>query len=191
MRRATVSIAGPAGSGKSQLALAVVSRLGEGVAARVPMDWYIVPREAPMSDWLTRPLDYDDKAVRDLLAAPAGETRLTPPFDFETFTRSEATGQRKTIPIRPVMVLDAMAPWSQADLSVRLDVPAEVRRRRIVERDARWGSRVIDRWDHLELSRRHIEARGHRFDLTLDGERPLAENASRIVDALHALTGDT
>jgi uridine kinase len=184
VRRTVVSIAGAAGSGKSQLALAVVALLGEDVAARVPMDWYIVPRDLPMAAWLEQPLGYDVEAVRALLSAPVGPTRLTPPFDFETFTRSETTGQRKAIPIRPVMVLDAMAPWPDADLSVLVDAPAAVRHRRIVDRDARWGSRVIDRWDHLELARRHIEGQAHRFDLILDGEAPLRANAARIVEAL-------
>lgn len=183
MSRSIISIAGPAGAGKSQLALAVVARLGEDVAARVPMDWFIAPRELPMENWLHEPLTYDIDAVRALLSAPVGETRLTPPFDFETFTRSDASGQRKPIPIRPVMVLDAMAPWPEADLTVLIDVPTDLRRQRIVERDARWGTRVIDRWDHLELTRHHIEARGHRYDLTLDGERPLAASAARIVTA--------
>jgi uridine kinase len=187
VRRAVVSIAGPAGSGKSQLALAIVARLGERVAARVPMDWYLVPRGAPVATWLTQPLAWDDDAVRALLAAPVGETRFTPPFDFASFTRSEATGERKAIPIRPVMVLDAMAPWPGAGLSVLVEAPEAVRRRRIAERDARWGSRVLDRWGQLELTRRAIEARHHRHDLVLDGERPIAENAERIVAALGPL----
>jgi hypothetical protein len=154
------------------------------------MDWYLVPRDEPMAAWLRRPLAWDVDAVRALLAAPIGETRLTPPFDFETFTRSEGTGQRKAIPIRPVMVLDAMAPWPGAGLSVWLDAPPPLRRRRIVARDARWGTRVIDRWQHLELTRRHIEARAHRFDLTLDGEAPLEESAARVVAMLERRDGD-
>ena len=47
---------------------------------------------------------------------------------------------------------------------------------------------MIDRWDHLELTRSHLEAQGHRIDLTLDGERPPAENADRIVATLRDRT---
>ena len=185
MKPTVVSIAGGGGSGKSQLALAVVARLGEDAASRVPMDWYLVPRAVPMTEWLTQHLAWDHDAVRALLAAPIGETRLTPPFDFETFTRSETTGQRKTVPIRPVMVLDAMDPWPEADLSVLLAVPAEVRRERIAARDIRWGSRVLDRWEQqMEPTWHACAAREHRFDLVLDGERPISENAERVASAL-------
>lgn len=190
MRRAVVSIAGGGGSGKSQMAKAVVALLGEDVATRVPMDWFLVPRTVPMAEWLTQPLAWDRDAVRALLAAPIGETRQTPPFDFETFERSEATGQRMEIPIRPVMVLDAMAPWPDAELSVLLDVPEAVRRERIADRDIRWGSRVQDRWGaQMEPTWREIAARPHRFDLVLDGGRPIDENAGRIVAALRAVDG--
>ncbi len=188
MRRTIVSIAGGGGSGKSQVAKSVVALLGEDIAARVPMDWFLVPRAVPMAEWLTQPLAWDQDAVRALLAAPVGETRQTPPFDFETFARSEATGQRMTIPIRPVMVLDAMAPWPDADLSVLLDVPAAVRRERIADRDIRWRSRVLDRWEtQMEPTWRGIAAREHRFDLVLDGERPIAINAAAIVTSLREI----
>jgi len=179
-----VSIAGPAGTGKSQLALATVRLLGEDIAARLPMDWFIEPRAEPMEVWLQRPLTYDHAAVRALLAAPDGATRLTPPFDFTMFHRSEVSGERKTIPIRPVMVLDAMEPWPGADLTILVETPSEIRYQRIVERDTRWGTSVIDRWNHLELTRRHVESLGHRCDLTLNGELPIPGNAERIVDAL-------
>jgi uridine kinase len=180
-----VSIAGGGGAGKSQVAKAVVALLGDDIAARVPMDWYLVPRTVPMEDWLAQPLAWDWGAVEALLTTPAGETRLTPPFDFETFTRSEETGQRQAIPIRLVMVLDAMAPWPAADLAVLLEVPADVRRQRVAARDARWRSSVIDRWERqMEPTWRDIAAGEHRFDLILDGERPIDTNAAAIVASL-------
>jgi uridine kinase len=181
-----VSIAGGAGSGKSQLALAVVRMLGEDVASRVPMDWYLVPRDAPMAEWLRRPLAWDHDAVRELLAAPGGETRLTPPFDCRTFQRSEATGERKAIPIRPVMLLDAMEPWPDADLSVLLDASDEVRWQRIAERDVRWRTRVIEKWDTLQMTWERAAVQPHRYDLVLDGTCPIEENASRVVAALRS-----
>lgn len=185
-KRVVVSVAGAAGSGKSQLALAVVQVLGDEDAARVPMDYFIEPRIVPMELWLTQPLAYNRKAVDAILRAPDGTVRLCPPFDFTALTRSDASGERKRIPIRPVMVLDAMEPWPDADLSVLVETPKPVRYRRIVERDIRWGSRVIDRWEHLELCRQHIQSLDHQYDLTLDGEQPLNDNAARIVEALHS-----
>lgn len=60
-KRVVVSVAGAAGSGKSQLALAVVQVLGDEDAARVPMDYFIEPRIVPMELWMTQPLAYDRK----------------------------------------------------------------------------------------------------------------------------------
>lgn len=187
MKRTIVSIAGAAGTGKSQLALAVARLLDDEIAARVPMDYFIRPRTVPMGAWLTQPLAYDHDAVDAILGAPDGTVRLSPPFDFTTFTRSDISGERKTIPIRPVMVLDAMEPWPDADLSVLVETPQDVRHRRIAERDVRWGSQVIDRWGHLEICRRHIESLDHQYDLTLDGEAPIEENSARIVEAIRSI----
>lgn len=180
--RAIVSIAGAAGSGKSQLALAVVSLLGDSVASRVPMDYFIVPRSVPMDEWLLQPLAYDRAAVETVLQLPEASVQMTPSFDFTTFTRSDASGERKTIPIRPVMILDAMTPWPDADLSVLVETPDAIRYQRILERDSRWRSKVIDRWCHLEICRQHIESLDHRYDVRLDGEMPVADNAQRIVE---------
>lgn len=180
---AVISIAGPAGAGKSQVAKALVRLLGDDLAARVPMDWYLVPRSVPMEAWRREPLAWDHAAVRALLAAPVGETRLTPPFDFTTFQHSAATGERVAIPIRPVMVLDAMAPWPKADLTVLLAVPEAARRARIVARDARWGSHVADRWLQLEATWRQVETQAPRADLTLDGEAPIERTAAAIAAA--------
>ncbi len=160
--------------------------VGEDVASRVPMDWYLVPRDTPMEKWLRRPLAWDHAAVRELLASPVGETRLSPPFDFQAFQRSEVTGERKAIPIRPVMLLDAMEPWPDGDLSVLLDVPDEVRRQRIAERDVRWRTRVIEKWDTLQMTWKQASAQPHRYDLVLDGTCPVEENARRVVGALRS-----
>lgn len=125
-RRAVVSIAGAPGTGKSKLALAIRQALGDDVAARVPMDWLIVPRDIPMDDWLQRPLAYDHDAVRAILDAPVGTQMHTPPFDFITFQRSAISGDINLVPIRPVMLLDGMEPWPDAD---RRSAPAYRRAR--------------------------------------------------------------
>lgn len=105
------------------------------------MDYFITPRTVPMGDWLQQPLAYDHAAIRVLLQAGSHTTRLSPPFDFATFTRSTVSGKRKEIPIRPVMVLDAMEPWPDADLTLNgetsIDDNAEhildeMRRRRLI-----------------------------------------------------------
>lgn len=176
-----VTICGPAGAGKSMLAKAVAAALGDGIAARVPADYFFVPRDAdePLSCFLSRPLQWDWALLRERLCLPAGSISSTPDADFERFVRRADTGGLP-LPIRPVMIVDAMAPFQASDLVVRLDARAAVRRARVVERDVRWGTRVIERWAHLEASwAAYAEVVP---DLELDGERPLPENIAVIVE---------
>lgn len=175
-----VTICGPAGAGKSVLAKEVAGSFGDALAARVPADYFLVPRDAdePLARFLARPLRWDWALLGERLRLPVGTESSTPDVDFERLLRRGDTGGL-TFPIRPVMIVDAMAPYPASGLVVRLDVPAGVRRARIVERDVRWGTRVIERWAHLEAS---WAACGDVVpDLTLDGERLVAENAGIIV----------
>ncbi len=174
-----VTICGPAGSGKSMLAKAAAAALGDGIAARVPTDDFFLPRELdePLSRFLLRPLQWDWQLLGERLRLPIGTMASTPDVDFKGFLRRADTGGLP-LPIRPVMFVDAMEPFPGADLVIRLDVPAAVRRARIVERDERWGTRVIDRWAHLEASwaaHEHVVP-----DLALDGEQPLADNTALV-----------
>jgi thymidylate kinase len=73
-----------------------------------------------------------------------------------------------------------MYPFPSAYLKVLLTAPPDVRRARIIERDRRWGTRVIDRWENLEITRRQAEATDQQYNLVLDGTRPLSDNAAEI-----------
>lgn len=161
------------------LAKAVAAALGDGLAARVPADFFLVPRDEaePLARFLARPLRWDWPLLRERLRLPVGTMSSTPNLDFERFRRLADTGG-SSLPIRPVMIVDAMEPYPAADLVVRLDVPAAVRRARIVARDVRWGTRVAERWAQLEASWTACD--NVVSDLALDGERPLLENASVI-----------
>ena len=178
-----VTIFGPAGAGKSVLARAVAEAFGPGVAARVPTDYFFLPREPgePLERYLMRPLAWDWSLLRERLSSSVGSEVTTPDADFETFTRRSGTGGRP-MPIRPVMLLDAMAPYPDADIVVRVDVPQAVRRARIVERDARWGTRVQDRWGHLEATWRAVPVTSPH--LVLDGARPLEENVGTLTELI-------
>jgi uridine kinase len=178
-----VTIFGAAGAGKSVLARAVAARLGDDVATRVPTDYFFVPRQPgePLERYFARPLEWDWALLRERLALPMGSEVRTPDADFETFTRPSETGGLP-MSIRPVMILDAMVPYPDADLLVRVDVPDAIRRARIVERDARWGTRVRDRWEHLEATWDAVpELIPH---LVLDGTRPIQDNVARLVSVI-------
>lgn len=180
MERIVVSICGPSGAGKSQLAKAVVARLGEDRCGRIPGDNYLNTADEPLAAYLARPLQYDWQLLQQAASAPIGSVSSTPDFDFDTMTRRRDSGGTP-FTIRPIMVIDAMYPFPLAYVTILLAAPADVRRTRIVERDRRWESRVIDRWDILETSRRRLESLGHTYDLVLDGTRPLTANAELIV----------
>lgn len=175
-----VTICGPAGSGKSVLAKAVAAALGDGIAARVPTDYFLFLRDLdePLEQFLSRPLRWDWPLMEERFRLPVGTMSSTPDVDFDRFLRCADTGGLP-LPIRPVMIVDAMAPFPGAELVLRLDVPAEARRGRIAARDVRWGTRVLERWSHLEATwASHEDAVP---DVALDGERPLAENAALII----------
>lgn len=178
-RRRIVSLCGPTGGGKSSLAVRLVEELGLDRSSRVPADWYLLAEDADRSG--RSGYGWDWPLIAADLEGPDGRWVRTPAFDFTTMRRSEA-GTVKQFVLRPVMIVDAMMPFPGADLVVRLDTPAGVRRERLAERNVRWGTTVLDRWEHLERS--HEAADAGDADLVLDGRRPLAELAGLVIDAM-------
>jgi uridine kinase len=175
-----VSICGPAGAGKSQLAKAVAARVGPERCARVPTDYFLVPADGPLPDYLARPLRYDWDLLALVLALPVGTMTSTPDFDFARFQRLAETGGR---PVRvcPLMLVDAMEPYPPSDARLLLRAPDTIRHVRIATRDAVWQTRVRDRWPNLEAAWAHASALTATYDLELDGTQPIAANAERVV----------
>lgn len=182
-----VSIVGPSGAGKSQLAKLTQTVLGDEIAARIPTDHYFVPRrtQLPLDEFLRRPLEYDWAPLQSVLRQPFGTPAETPDADFSTFTRDADSGGRP-FTIRPVMIIDAMARFPDADLLVFLEVPAQIRQDRIAARDIRWGTRVLANWDHLETTWNANRADLPEPDLTLDGTRSLPLNAHALADLIRS-----
>jgi uridine kinase len=189
-RPLVLSLCGPSGSGKSQLAKALVAELGEMVCARIPTDYFLLPAEEPLTSYFAKPLRYDWPLLDAALALPLGTATSTPDFDFNTFQRRDVT-DGLPFTIRPLMVTDAMVPYPCADAVVLVSVPDDVRRDRLVRRDAIWSTQVIDRWHNLELTRGELAAPDFRPDLKLSGEVALAENARRLAKWLRERFPDT
>lgn len=188
-----VSICGPSNAGKSQLAKALATELGDDVAARVPADYFLVPAPAGMPIGIshTRPLAWDWPLLRSRLALPMGTVTSTPVVDFDAFRRDADTGGLE-FTIRPVMICDAMGAYPGSDFVVLLEVPDLLRRERILERDQRWGTRVADRWQHLEITWR-VASTGLVPNLVMDGAIPVqiaAAVLARRVRELLASRGD-
>lgn len=186
-----VSICGPSNAGKSQLAKATAVLLGETVASRVPVDYFVVPRDQgeSLAEFHARPMRWDWPLLSRRLALPMGTRTSTPDADFETFRRRGDVGGLP-FAIRPVMLCDAMEPFPGSDLVVELDVPREERQRRIVERDARWGTRVADRIVHLDATWREASA-DVRPDLTLDGTLPLSRLAAELAGTIRRMVASS
>ena len=84
---------GSAAAGKSSLAKAVAS-LAPDVAARVPVDWFFVPRtpEQSLDDFRSQPLRYAWALLDAALAAEDPACRSTPRSDFTEFRRAAENG---------------------------------------------------------------------------------------------------
>jgi uridine kinase len=182
-----VSLCGPSNAGKSQLAKAVAGELGTAFASRVPADYFLVPRPEMVSleVYLTQSMRWDWDLLRDRIALPAGTRTSAPDVDFVTFQRRADDGGLPLI-IRPVMICDAMEPYPRSDLVVLLEVPHQVRRARVEERDRRWGTVVADRWQHLEDTWR-TASKDLIPDLVLDGTAPLGMLASSLSQTISGL----
>ncbi len=179
-RRLVISISGASGAGKSQLAKALVARLSDEQSARIPADYFIEPATCPLSDYFRRPLQYDWAELERTLDAPVGTLVSTPAFDFIAFQRS-ATAEAKSFVIRPIMIVDAMYPYPEADAKVLLETPTTTRGARITERDRSWGTHVVGRWTQLEASREWLEGLQVAYALRLAGDRDLEENVYQIM----------
>lgn len=178
-----ISICGPAGAGKSQVARATADVLGADLATRIPTDYFFVPRPdgTSLTDFLREPLSWDWNLMAARFRLPFGTETTTPDADFDEFRRRSDYGG-VSFTIRPIVICDAMEPYPASRLVFRLAVADEERRHRITERDARWNTRVIERWEHLEMT--WIAHSVHEADTVIDGTQPIAASASTIVDVI-------
>ncbi|MFC7621946.1 hypothetical protein [Microlunatus sp. GCM10028923] len=179
-----ICLMGPAGSGKSTLAKEL-QRVRPDRFARVPVDYFFVPRPAgeSMADYLARPFGYDWNAVDRALAA-TGPERSTPDCDFPAMLRRAPYGGLPIAPA-PVAVLDGMRPHPRCDRLVLLDLEPEEQRRRLADRDRRWGTAVADRHDHLAATFRQGLAELPRDpDLRLGGTEAVDTKITALLTLL-------
>ena len=151
-RPVAVAVAGGSGSGKTTLARAIAARLGSRRCAVLDHDsYYRDLAHLPPQERATVNFDHPESLDSGLLAEHLddlrrGRTILRPHYDFATHTRRSGT---ERIEPRPFLVCEgilllAATELTQAfDLRVYLDVPADVRVLRRVERDTAERGRSV------------------------------------------------
>ena len=158
--------------------------IGEERCARIPTDYFLALPVATHSDSNspeTGSLWYDWASHLDqVLHQPLGTTVTTPEVDFDRLVRRSPTGGLAFV-VRLIMVTDAFVPHPAATVRIRLDgsgtgSPGTG----ALDRDVRWGSRVIDRWERLESTWNDGASVISSPDLDLSGEDPIERNAGRV-----------
>lgn len=143
-----VAIDGPSGSGKSTLADRVAAHTGAAV----------LRLEDLYRGW--HGLDSTGPIVRDVLARIAvGEAGTAHRWDWS----ADRPGEELTFPPVPLLILDGVGSGARLlrpflSLLVWIDGPAEVRRRRAIERDGDTYAPWWETW--AEQERRHFAREG-------------------------------
>jgi molybdopterin-guanine dinucleotide biosynthesis protein A/uridine kinase len=178
-RPCVVAIDGPSGAGKSTLAAALALRTGATViegddfySAHLP-DLDRPAREA-MSDAEAAASIIDWRRLRDEALVPLSRRRTAryAPFDWEAYDGS--LGPLKTRGAADVVIVDGVYSARPeladlVDIRVLLEVPVEVRLRRLADRpDAPDLARF---WDRAEQHYFSQICPPHRFDLRLSAEQ--------------------
>jgi uridine kinase len=151
-RPVLLGVAGGSGSGKTAVARAIVSTIGEGRLASVAQDAYY--RDI---DWSrARPSDYNfdhpstidfELLVEHLRELKAGRAIEAPVYDFVTYRRRAET---EHVEPRPVVVVDGILLFAEPavrellDLRIFVDTEADVRLIRRLRRDTTERGRSIE-----------------------------------------------
>lgn len=185
--RTVISICGGSGCGKSSLALRLVQVIGPERSCRIPTDFYLRSNPYPsLAEFFQHPLSYDWDLLEQNLHAGDGALVSNPVYDFVNFQRIAEDGCRPVV-LHPIIILDAMRPYPKADLTILVNCPEEERKRRIIERDIRWKTRVIDFWELHQVTLADIVSESPQFDLALDGTASLNNNVTKVLSLLRFL----
>lgn len=180
----TISICGAAGSGKSELAKQLVKELGSHMALRIPCDYFLKSvKYNSFDEFISTPFKWDWKLLKNFISHPIGTTVAIPEYDFNKYTRISKTGGI-TLIIRRYIFLDSTLPYPECDCTILLEAPADLRLRRLKERDKKWNSNVVKNWDKLELTAKQLMDSNYKFDLMLNGSLEVEENVQKVVEFL-------
>lgn len=146
-----IGICGGSGSGKSELARALVAALPPEQAVLVELDSYYhaaLNFPAAIKGNYDHPLSLDElRLVEDLQKLKAGQFIHKPCYDFTIHNRARFS--EKVLP-KPFIIIDGILLFALrqvaqlVDLSVFVDTPADIRLARRLLRDVRERGRTLD-----------------------------------------------
>ena len=146
-----IGICGGSGSGKSELARALVAALPDEQSVLVELDSYYhaaLNFPAKIKGNYDHPLSLDEpRLVEDLLKLKAGQAINKPCYDFTIHNRARFS--EKVLP-KPFIIIDGILLFALkqvaqlVDLSVFVDTPADIRLARRLLRDVRERGRTLD-----------------------------------------------
>lgn len=154
-----IGIAGGSGSGKTTLVDGILSRIPREEIAILPQDAYYKDNsDIPLEDRFKLNYDHPDSIEWELMSKDiellkSGQTINCPTYSYLTCTRLE-----ETIPVAPknillvegILIYTSQLICDQLDMRIFLEVPADQRLTRIIQRDmdsrGRTALEVIDRY---------------------------------------------
>ena len=178
-----ISICGAAGSGKSTLAKKLVDTIGRDIASRIPADYFLKSYNGePYEEYMSAPFKFDWDLLKKVLNNRIGTECETPDFDFHKLVRKSKTGGI-AFTINRYNVIDSM-PYPFADYLIKLEVPAEIRLKRIQERDKKDKTNSQRNWKKMEITAGELDTGNYKYDLILNGEDDSEINAGKIIELL-------
>ncbi|MCF6284909.1 MAG: dipeptidase PepE [Candidatus Hydrogenedentes bacterium] len=202
IRPKIVGLAGGTGSGKTTITKALLAHLGND-AVLLQHDWYYRDQGHLSLEERTR-VNYDHPDAQEtslliehLMALRRGESIAAPQYDFATHTRHPDT---RMVAPRPVILVEGINTLVSEelrhlfDLSIFVDVPADIRFIRRLQRDVAERGRSPESVtkQYLEQVRpmheAFVEPCKARADLVLSGEADVAESVEKILARLGRTT---
>jgi uridine kinase len=197
-----IGIAGGSGSGKSTLIARLADRFGSGRASSLELDSYYRD-QGSLNPEQRAGLNYDHPDQLDwplfkghLQTLRAGKPVNVPQYDFATHTRSRSTRRlnpASVVIVDGILLFHDPAIRDLLDLRVYLDVEADIRLIRRLQRDIEERGRTVDSVldQYLRsvrpMHRRFVEPTKAFAHLVLGPDISIDEAAERVSHALETL----
>lgn len=154
-----IGIAGGSGSGKTTLVDGILNRIPREEIAILPQDAYYKDNSnIPLEDRFKLNYDHPDSIEwelmrKDINLLKSGQTINCPTYSYLTCTRLEETipiSPKKILLVEGILIYTSQIICDQLDMKIFLEVPADQRLTRIIQRDmdsrGRTALEVIDRY---------------------------------------------